>query len=107
MPRFGLRAVLRCVAASIGVTLAAIGTVAPSHGTALEPFGVLEPVSASNPPLLLDDGDAASLRQAINQSLTWLHGQPQEQRVSFGSRVVSVAEQARLLHRMLDLLSDD
>jgi membrane-bound lytic murein transglycosylase A len=89
------------------MALAAIATAIPSHGTSLEPTASLEPVSASNPPLLLDDGDAASLRHAINQSLTWLRGQPQEQRLYFGTRVVSVAEQVRLLRRMLDLLSDD
>src|SRR5262245_40031932 len=108
MLRFGLRAARRYVAASMCVVmLAAIGTVAPSHGTALEPSAPLEPVSLADPPLLLDDGDAASLRHAINQSLAWLRGQPQEQRLDFGTRVVSVAEQVRLLRRMLDLLSDD
>src|SRR5262245_62374506 len=108
MLRFGMRAAHRCVAASVcAIALAAITTVAPSHGTGLEPTTPLEPVSAANPPLLLDDGDAASLRHAITQSLTWLRGQPQEQHLYFGTRVVSVAEQMWLLRRMLDLLSDD
>ena len=89
------------------MTLAAIGTTAPSHATGLEPSTFLEPISVSNPPLLLDDGDAASLRHAINQSLSWLRGQPQEQRLYYGPRVVSVADQIGLLRRMLDLLSDD
>src|SRR5262245_22975283 len=108
MRRFGVRAVLRCVAASVCVmTLAVVGTAVPSHGTGLEPSTPLEPISPADRPLLLDPGQAASLRQAIHQSLTWLRGQPQEQRLFFGTRVVSVAEQVRLLRRMLDLVSDD
>src|SRR6266404_9803806 len=103
-----LRLAVECVAVSVCVVaLAAIAMVAPSDGASPDLSSPLEKVGVANAPLLLDDGDAASLRHAIKQSLGWLRGQPSEQRVFFGARVVSVAEQTLILRRMLDLLSDD
>ena len=109
MPRVRLRAVLRSFVVSVSVmALAATVMVARSNGASIvASSSPLEMVSVSDAPLLLDDGDTASLRQAIGQSLAWLRGQPPGQRVFFGARAVSVAEQMQILRRMLDLISDD
>jgi membrane-bound lytic murein transglycosylase A len=63
------------------------------------------PVSEGARPLLLDDGDVPSLQEAIGQSLTWLARQPSGQRILFGSRAYTIAEQRELLRRMLRLLA--
>jgi membrane-bound lytic murein transglycosylase A len=54
-----------------------------------------------------DDGDAASLQAAIQQSLAWLAGQPPDRPLAFGHRVLTVAAQQQALRRMLELLADD
>ena len=108
MLRSRLRVAVGRIAVSVCVMgLTAIAMVARSDGASIDPSSPLVTVGLSNVPLLLDDGDTASLRQAIEQSLAWLRGQPSEQRVFFGARMVSVGEQRQVLRRMLDLLSDN
>jgi len=81
-----------------GVSSAGAGA---DRATALVAVGDPEALS------LLDDGDTQSLRQAIHQSLTWLARQPPGQRIVFGPRILTIAEQVRALRRMLELLADD
>ena len=64
-------------------------------------------VRAASAPPFLDDADARSLREAIGQSLLWLERQSGGQRLTFGPRVVTVAEQRQGLRRMQELLEDD
>ncbi len=108
MPRVPVRALLRSFVVSVSVmALAATAMVVRSDGASDGSSSPLEMVSVPDAPLLLDDGDTASLRHAIGQSLAWLRGQPPGQRVFLGARAVSVAEQMQVLRRMLDLISDD
>ena len=58
-------------------------------------------------PDLLDDQPAASLREAIRQTLSWLERRPADSRLVFGSRVVTVREQVQALGRLVQLLEDD
>jgi membrane-bound lytic murein transglycosylase A len=55
-------------------------------------------------PVLRDDGDAASLRDAVAQSLAWLESRPAEEVLVAGPRRVTVAEQARALRSLLGVL---
>jgi len=80
-----------------------IGPARATHGSAT----ALVAVDDATAPPLLDDSDTESLRQAIRQSLVWLARQPPEQSIVFGPRTLTVAEQARALRRILDLLADD
>ena len=101
-----MTAVLRVALVAMGLTalLAAVDLVpvAGAHrGSALALVPDTDGAS------LLDDGDAASLRHAIRQSLAWLSRQPPEQGTAVGPRVVTVADQVQALRRMLDLLADD
>jgi membrane-bound lytic murein transglycosylase A len=91
--------------ALVGTCLAALVALVPPAGADVQ--RALVPVDDAELPALLDDGDPRSLRQAIEQSLGWLSRQPAAQRLSFGPRVLTVAEQAQGLRRMLDLLADD
>ena len=56
--------------------------------------------SGSEPPLR-DDGDPASLRAAVEQSLRWLASQPADRVLVAGPRRVTVAEQARALQGLV------
>lgn len=87
--------------------LAGIVGVVPSGSASADPATPLVEVAFTDTRVFLDDGDAQSLRQAIRQSLAWLAGQPPEQRIAFGRRVLTVAEQRQALLRMLELLADD
>jgi membrane-bound lytic murein transglycosylase A len=82
------------------VTGGAVGPAAAQRGLAFLSVG------SSEAPDLLDDGDTESLRHAIRQSLGWLSRQPAERSAVVGSRVVTAADQVRILRRMLDLLAD-
>jgi membrane-bound lytic murein transglycosylase A len=96
--------------ALVGVGLAAMTALAPMIPTAgadAERVAALIAVDDAALPPLLDDGDPHSLRQAIHQSLVWLARQPPAQRLAFGPRTLTVADQARGLRRMLELLADD
>jgi peptidoglycan lytic transglycosylase A len=89
------------------LALALASGVAPAAGVGATRTTALVPVRDADLPSFLDDGDAHSLRQAIQQSLRWLARQPSEQRIIFGPRVFTVAEQIGSLRRMLELLADD
>ena len=67
----------------------------------------LRPVAESELPALLDIGDAASLREAIIQSLAWLALRPLTSTLDYGTRTVTVGEQMRALERVLAFLVDD
>jgi membrane-bound lytic murein transglycosylase A len=83
-----------------------MAVAASPQGAAANRAAALVPVGAGARPLLLDDGDLASLREAIGQSLSWLSRQPEGQLLSFGSRVLTIAEQRASMLRMLRLLAD-
>lgn len=74
---------------------------------AAEAPAVLRPLAMPHVPGLLDDGDAASLRDAVRQSLAWLRTQSPDRRLPFGPRTLTVAQQRRGLERLLGLLADD
>ena len=81
-------------------------------GTTWSPEVVADPIAARPwdervPPALLDDGDWASLRRAIAESLGWLSRQAPGQRFSLGPRTISVADQIGGLQRLLAILSDN
>jgi membrane-bound lytic murein transglycosylase A len=90
-----------CVAALAG------SGAARSEGSSGDPATPLVQVSASDAPPFLDDSDLPSLREAIGQSLAWLSGQPSEQPIAFGRRILTVAEQRWALQRMIELLADN
>jgi membrane-bound lytic murein transglycosylase A len=58
-------------------------------------------------PGLLDDEPAASLREAIRQTLSWLERRPADSRLVFGPRVVTAREQVQALGRLVQFLEDD
>jgi membrane-bound lytic murein transglycosylase A len=55
---------------------------------------------------LLDDGDVASLRAAVEQSLRWLASQPADRVMVAGPRRVTVGEQARALQALAGVLAE-
>jgi peptidoglycan lytic transglycosylase A len=67
----------------------------------------LQPLAEDDRPTLLDDGDPDSLRTAVAQSLAWLDRQPTGRLLAFGPRLVTVAEYAKGLRRLLVLLAGD
>jgi membrane-bound lytic murein transglycosylase A len=69
-----------------------------------EPAHALRPVWSQ--PALRDDGDPASLRAAVEQSLAWLAAQPADLTLVMGPRRVTVTEQARALRGLLGVLAE-
>ncbi len=71
---------------------------------------VTEPASALRPigpaPTLRDDGDPASLRAALVESLAWLSAQPADRVLVAGPRRITVAEQTRALQGLLGVMSE-
>ena len=67
----------------------------------------LVPVPLRRLPLLLDDGDPASLRQAIEHSRTWLASRPAEELFTFGPRRVAAGELAAGMDRLLGWLAEE
>lgn len=63
-------------------------------------------LAAKTPPLL-DDGDLASLRAAIGESLAWIEAQPADRTFVYGPRVVYAAEVRDGFVQMLEMLADD
>jgi peptidoglycan lytic transglycosylase A len=86
--------------------LVATAGVIPPAGASADRVSALVPVD-SEALSLLDDGDPQSLREAIQQSLSWLTWQPSSQRIIFGPRTVTIAEQIQAFRRMLELLADE
>jgi membrane-bound lytic murein transglycosylase A len=97
------RAVAAACLAALALTTVATPAPLPGGSRATGLLSILD----ADVPTLADDGDPESLRHAIRQSLTWLARQPSGQRVGFGPRSVTVAEQAQFLRRVLDMLADD
>jgi membrane-bound lytic murein transglycosylase A len=69
-----------------------------------EPAHALRPVWSA--PSFRDDGDAASLRAAVEQSLAWLAAQPADMTLVMGPRRVTVAEQARAFRALVGVLAE-
>src|SRR5262245_20882029 len=84
--------------------LAAAGCAARLARPVTDPALALRPGSA---PALIDDGDVASLRQAVEHSLGWLAAEPPERRLVFGPRTITAAEQRRALEALRVRLADD
>jgi membrane-bound lytic murein transglycosylase A len=97
------RAPIRLAAAIAILTLGA-GCVGSRGSAVTEPAHALRPVRRE--PALRDDGDPASLRAAVAQSLRWLADRPADQVFVAGPRRVTVAEQARALQGLFDLLGE-
>jgi membrane-bound lytic murein transglycosylase A len=93
----------RAVALATGLALAAgcAGSRAPAPS---EPAAALRAVRSA--PVLRDDADPASLRAAVAESLAWLATQPADQVFLAGPRRFTVAEQARALQGLLEILSE-
>ncbi|MEM7356143.1 MAG: MltA domain-containing protein, partial [Acidobacteriota bacterium] len=66
----------------------------------------LVPVRFERLPLLLDDGDSASLRQAVERSRRWLARRPADQLFTFGPRQVTARQQVEALDRVLAWLAE-
>jgi len=67
--------------------------VATMPGTAgADPAKAMKPVRGSELATLLDDGDLASLREAVGQSLARLERQPLGRKLVFGPWTVTVAQ---------------
>lgn len=89
-----------------GALLVLGSAVCPSSVPA-DPRRALRPVAEAEMPALLDTGDAASLREAIIQSLAWLARRPSHSLFTFGVRTVTAFEQMRALERVLEFLTED
>src|SRR5438105_2036446 len=59
---------------------------------------------AAKPVPLLDDGDLASFRAALQESIAWLSSQPPDRAFVFGPRSVSADAEREALQRLLTLL---
>jgi membrane-bound lytic murein transglycosylase A len=91
----GRRGPVALAVAGAAALLLAGGCTAWRARAAPEPEAALRPVWRA--PRLLDDGDPASLRAALAESLAWLASQPADRVFVAGPRRVSVAAQARAL----------
>ena len=80
--------------------------IIPGSGAA-DSTPTLRPLAEGELPALLDNGDSASLREAIIQSLVWLTRQPPRRAFAVGARTITAGEQARALERVLEFLADD
>jgi membrane-bound lytic murein transglycosylase A len=72
-----------------------------------QPGWVLRPLTESDRPSLLDDGDADTLRTALAQSLAWLDRQPSNRSLAFGPRRITVGEYSGGLRRFVMQLAND
>jgi membrane-bound lytic murein transglycosylase A len=90
-----------------GLALALAMLLALSSAGAGEPAQVLRPAGGATRPSLLDDGDPASLRAAVEQSLRWLERQAPGRRLGLGSQWVTAGDYAAGLRRFLGLLADN
>jgi membrane-bound lytic murein transglycosylase A len=93
----------RAVALATGLALAA-GCAGSRAPTPSEPAAALRAVRSA--PVLRDDADPASLRAAVAESLAWLATQPADQVFLAGPRRFTVAEQARALQGLLEILGE-
>jgi membrane-bound lytic murein transglycosylase A len=94
----------RALAALATIVALGAGCAASRTPVVTEPAHALRPVWAA--PDLRDDGDPASLRAAVEQSLAWLGAQPADRVLVMGPRLVTVAEQTRALRGLLGMLME-
>jgi membrane-bound lytic murein transglycosylase A len=95
----------RAAAAALVVGLGlGTGCAAWRAPAAIDPTSALRPRGAA--PALRDDGDPASLRAAVAESLAWLAAQPGDRVLVAGPRRVTVAEQSRALQGLLGVLAE-
>jgi membrane-bound lytic murein transglycosylase A len=97
--------------ARLPIALAVLASLALGAGCATSRApAVTDPASALRPirpaPAFADDGDPASLRAAVEESVAWLAAQPADRVLVAGPRRVTVGEQARALRRVAALLSE-
>ena len=89
----------------LGVALAACApTVRPP---VREPAQALVPVPAWDMPAFEDDGDRASLEQALGRSLAWLRERPPKQPFLFGPHLVTAEQVVATLEAFLELLATE
>jgi membrane-bound lytic murein transglycosylase A len=91
----------------LGVLAAGLGLgacAAPRSAPVTSPAGAVRAVSGLRTSGLHDDGDRASLADAVRQSLAWIEREPPDRAFVVGPRTVTAAEQGRGLRRFLDLL---
>jgi peptidoglycan lytic transglycosylase A len=91
---------------AVSLFLAILLSVVPARSLAQGGW-TLRPLAGDERSTLLDDGDPDSLRTAVAQSLAWLDRQPTGRLLAFGPRLVTVAEYANGLRRLLMLLAGD
>lgn len=72
-----------------------------------DPRLALRPVLWHALPSLVDDGDLASLRQALERNLTWLARQSAGRAFTYGPRQVTAAELAGALERLAAFLDEE
>lgn len=75
--------------------------------TATRPEEALAPIDPAKPIDLLDDGDLASLRQAVQESKTWYSLQLPGRIFTFGPRTVSAAQMKAAMQRIQEMLVDN
>jgi membrane-bound lytic murein transglycosylase A len=100
----GRRPWIRLAAAIVILALGA-GCAGPRGTAVTEPAQALRPVRRE--PAFRDDGDPASLRAAVEQSLRWMASQPADRVFVAGPRRVTVGEQTRALQGLYDLLGEE
>jgi membrane-bound lytic murein transglycosylase A len=92
------------LALGVGLALVTAGCVRRVPRPVTDPALAMRPARAV---ALADDGDRASLREAIDRSLEWLATQPADRPLVFGPRTLSAAEQAETLRQLRAVLADD
>ena len=102
--RLGARRARVQPAAALVILALGAGCAGSRGPVVTEPAQALRPVRRE--PALRDDGDPAALRAAVAQSLRWLESRPADQVFVAGPRRVTVAEQARALQGLFDLLGE-
>lgn len=75
--------------------------------TATSPEEALAPVDPSKPIALLDDGDVASLRQALAESREYYAHQPPPKTFVFGPRTVTTMDMRAAIDRATQMLVDN
>jgi peptidoglycan lytic transglycosylase A len=98
------RPTLAGLAALTAALALAAGCAAWRKPLVAEPAAALQPVRRA--PALHDDGDPASLRAAIAESLAWLATQPPDHVFVAGPRRVTVAEQIRAFRGLQAVLAE-
>ena len=96
---------------ALALALVAATAVAGGCRPRLEPAPAAGPAVAlvrlASPPALADDGDRAALAVAIERSLDYYHGQPDDRVLEFGDDRVTVAEMRAGLAGLLALVAAD